>query len=90
MPAKKNLIGQKFGKLTVIKETNERIDGKVVWECKCNCGNIFYTNTSRLTSGKTSSCGCLFKTSPKINIGDKFNMLTVIEPILDKPHYFKC
>ena len=90
MPAKKNLIGQKFGKLTVIKETNKRIDGKIVWKCKCDCGNTFYTNTSRLTSGNTRSCGCLSKTSPKIKIGDKFNMLTVIEPILDKPHYFKC
>ena len=38
MPAKINLIGQKFGKLTVIKETKERKNKSIVWICKCDCG----------------------------------------------------
>jgi len=38
MPSKINLIGQKFGKLTVIEETKERKNKSVVWICKCECG----------------------------------------------------
>lgn len=87
---KKNLVGQRFEKLLVIKETEKRIDGKVVWECKCDCGNICYVPTSRLTSGNTRSCGCLAHNSPKIKIGDKFNLLTVVSAVEGKPHYFKC
>ena len=30
---KKNLVGQRFEKLLVLKETDKRIDGKIVWEC---------------------------------------------------------
>lgn len=29
----KNLIGKKFGTLTVIEQTNKRISGSVVWKC---------------------------------------------------------
>lgn len=87
---KKNLVGQRFEKLLVLRETEKRIDGKVVWECQCDCGNICYVPTSRLTSGNTRSCGCLAHSSPKIKIGDKFNLLTVVAPIKDRPHYFKC
>lgn len=90
MMPKKNLIGQRFEKLLVLRETEKRIDGKVVWECQCDCGNICYVPTSRLTSGNTRSCGCLAHNSPKIKVGDKFNLLTVISPIKNKPHYFKC
>ena len=55
-----DLIGQKYGKLTVIRKTNERTaTGKVIWECRCDCGNTKFTNTSSLQTGKTKSCGCL-------------------------------
>ena len=55
---KNNLIGQKFGYLTVLEETNKREYGKIIWKCQCDCGNIVYLNTSRLTSGNDTSCGC--------------------------------
>lgn len=89
MPTK-NLIGQVFTKLTVLEKTEKRIDGKIVWKCQCECGNIAYVPTSRLTSGNTRSCGCLAHSSPKLKIGDKINLLTIIEPIPDRPHYYKC
>ena len=34
-----NLLGQKFGKLTVIEKTDRRNSGAIVWKCKCECGN---------------------------------------------------
>lgn len=55
-----DLIGQKFGMLTVIKETGRK-DSKVLWLCQCSCKNKNYINvtTTSLRNGKTKSCGCL-------------------------------
>ena len=37
----KNLVGKKFGKLTVIKLSEKRnpTNNKILWECLCDCGN---------------------------------------------------
>lgn len=60
MGAKRNLIGLKFGRLTVIGDgVHENWVHK--WECKCECGNVVLVNTSKLTTGHTRSCGCLQK-----------------------------
>ena len=37
---KDNLIGQKFGKLTVVGENPIRKNEHVCWDCKCDCGNL--------------------------------------------------
>ena len=55
---KSNLIGKRFGHLTVIEETSERQYGKIIWKCACDCGNVVKLNTSRLTNGNDISCGC--------------------------------
>lgn len=52
-----DLTGKKFGKLTVLKRTENR-GQKVYWECKCDCGNIKDVEAYRLTHGQTQSCGC--------------------------------
>lgn len=55
---KSNLIGKRFGKLTVINETEQRdVKGNIIWECKCDCGNISYVSTNSLNSKNTTSCG---------------------------------
>lgn len=55
----KDLMGQRFGKLTVI-ECMGKLDGRrYSWKCICDCGNEIIVQTSRLTSGNTKSCGCL-------------------------------
>ena len=33
-----NEIGNKYGKLTVIASTPERIRNRICWICKCECG----------------------------------------------------
>lgn len=38
MVAKKNLIGMKFGSLTVIREAGSNKDGRALWLCRCVCG----------------------------------------------------
>ena len=52
------LEGQKFGHLTVIKRLRTNKEGRVVWQCECDCGNLMETVSSRLKCGKTRSCGC--------------------------------
>lgn len=54
----KDLVGQKFGLLTVTAKTDKRSAGSVVWECICSCGNIAYVRSGNLHSGHTVSCGC--------------------------------
>lgn len=53
------MIGQKFGRLTVIEELPERKHGSRVYRCKCDCGNIINARKDMLKNGNTRSCGCL-------------------------------
>lgn len=82
---RKSLIGQKFGQLTVIKATDERRHGSVVWECICDCGNITYATTEGLRVGDNISCGCKnkakekFSQSYKVDLTNKqYGLLTVL------------
>ncbi len=62
MPAKKNLIGQTFGWLTVIKEAEPLIlaSGKSRTQCVClcKCGKETIVSSQSLIQGTTISCGC--------------------------------
>lgn len=56
----KDLTGQKFGKLTVLKLADERTNaGGAKWVCKCECGNFKEVSGKALQCGDTMSCGCL-------------------------------
>lgn len=85
MPAKLNLLNQKFGKLTVIEETNKRKNNSVVWKCKCECGNITYFSTKELRNDGLIQCSeCGHNRKPQTNIreeyiGKKYGMFTVLE-----------
>lgn len=60
-----NLLGQKFGRLTVVEwiPPKERKSQMFAWKCKCDCGSdkVVITATVKLKSGQTKSCGCLKK-----------------------------
>lgn len=66
-----DLVGKKFGRLTVIKKV--KIKGKRSFRycCKCKCGNEIFVKTSELMSGNTRSCGCLQKEIAKKNSLEK-------------------
>ena len=55
---KLNLAGQRFGKLTAIKDTWKRYRGLAIWQCKCDCGNTCEVTSNHLRTGHTTSCGC--------------------------------
>lgn len=52
------LVGQKFGRLTVIKRAGSTAAKKKLWLCLCDCGNERRVPAGDLRSGKSVSCGC--------------------------------
>jgi hypothetical protein len=54
----KNEINHKYGRLLVVGKSNKRIDNKIVWICKCDCGKLVEVCGRELRNGDTKSCGC--------------------------------
>lgn len=58
----KELTGLRFGKLTVIKRTDDCVSANghrcIQWLCKCDCGSTVVLKGSSLISGYNKSCGC--------------------------------
>ena len=52
-------IGQRFGKLLVIEQAGRNNLKKVLWKCKCDCGNEIDVVAGSLVTGNTASCGCV-------------------------------
>lgn len=75
---RKDLTGQKFNRLTVIKQIEDYVDknGKhyAQWLCECDCANKakLTVRGCNLISGNTTSCGCLRKEISSIN-NKKYN-----------------
>lgn len=55
-----DLTGKTFGKLTVIKHSEERVTRgsktRAVWECRCECGNIVLRTSESLLDEKDRMC----------------------------------
>lgn len=58
MGKKLDLVGQRFGRLVVIREAGRDRYGAVLWLCKCDCWTEVTVRGSSLKSGHTTSCGC--------------------------------
>lgn len=63
----KDLTGQQFGLLTVISQSKQRRNNKIMWLCQCKCGKYTTVAGSDLTTGNTASCGCKHKSMGEIN-----------------------
>jgi hypothetical protein len=59
MPRLLNRIGERFGKLVVVAAAGRNKLKKVIWECKCDCGNTTTVAAGSLVTGNTTSCGCI-------------------------------
>lgn len=94
---KLDIIGMKFGNLTVISSAGCR-NSKTVWNCLCGCGKTISVIGGSLKSGNTKSCGCLRKSyvklpRNKISIGDCYGRLTVLSLNVikgNRGYYHKC
>lgn len=54
-----SLVGEKFGKLTVIQRVENNRYNHVCYECKCDCGGTAFVDAGNLRQGITQSCGCI-------------------------------
>jgi hypothetical protein len=52
------LIGQKFGRLTVVEKDGYDAHKHIVWRCRCECGGQTFASTNALRSGNSRTCGC--------------------------------
>lgn len=85
-----DIIGEKYGRLTILELTNERQFGNKVMNCLCDCGKEHKVSMNALKSGSIKSCGCSI--SPDL-IGQIFGRLTVIENLGAKEYgkqFFLC
>lgn len=51
------LTGRVFGRLTVVGTAPRTY--QTMWACRCECGKELLVSGTNLTTGHTSSCGCL-------------------------------
>lgn len=57
----KNLVGQKFGLLTVTERAANTLQNKSTWHTSCECGSSMIVRATYLKNGAVRSCGCLIK-----------------------------
>lgn len=100
----KDITNQKFGRLLVLKQSENRINGRIAWDCQCDCGKKISVRGDSLRGGKTKSCGCLLKEKAKEMIaingnnkimqdlcGQTFGELTVLSLEKENNHsYWLC
>ena len=98
-----DLVGKRFGRLTVIKRVDkpeEKKQSRCYWLCSCDCGNIKVTNSQDLGRKHTTSCGCKQEENRKALNDSKrkdlkgmvFGRLLVIEqaPTKKQSTYWLC
>lgn len=62
-------VGQRIGKLVVIKPTEQRTyKQNIVYECKCDCGNTVFVDVDSLNKKEKISCGCSRKSLGELTI----------------------
>lgn len=54
-----NLVGLRFGILTVTERASNGKHGDAMWVCRCDCGNTLTVRAGDLRCGHTKSCKCM-------------------------------
>jgi hypothetical protein len=74
-----DLTNKRFSKLIVIRKTEKTNHyNNPYWECKCDCGNTFFSLSYPLRVGKRTSCGCSNPNKFQDLTGRRYGLLTVI------------
>ena len=98
MPNLIDLTNQRFGRLLVLYRAPNQ-GKRVMWHCRCDCGNEKDIQGALLRNGHTSSCGCLHKEqlskrSIKDLTGLRSGRLVALEPTdqrnADQKVIWKC
>ena len=95
--AEQSLIGQRFGALEVIEFARRNNSNKLVYRCKCDCGNEIEVIGQHLKNGSTKSCGCYRKQAntnrlTKDETDKIYGHLTVLEYDFNRDNeaWWKC
>ena len=96
--SKDNMIGRRFGRLTVLRldedVTQKNKNHAKSYICQCDCGNVKTIRRANLLSGSSTSCGCFLRDFNKDNnskkvkdlIGQRFGKLTVTKKKENDPN----
>lgn len=83
----KDMVGLKFGKLTVISKSDYKNNSSnhTYWNCQCECGNKCVVSGVNLRMGNTVSCGCIVSKGEQLigNILTKLNILYKTQKTFD-------
>lgn len=55
----RDITGQRFGRLIALQPTDARMSRCVVWQFRCDCGELKLASVNAVSTGTTQSCGCL-------------------------------
>jgi hypothetical protein len=62
-----DITGHRFGRLLATEQC-EKINGRLAWSCRCDCGAVLRVSSNSLRTGKTRSCGCLRVEAARENV----------------------
>lgn len=65
---RESIIGERFGKLTVLEFVGKDKFRQSLFKCQCDCGNFVVVNSNKLKSNHTTSCGCYQKEWARKNL----------------------
>lgn len=58
---KVEMVGSRFGRLTVLRQSDTKSGRHFAWVARCDCGTTVVVAGGKLRSGHTQSCGCIQK-----------------------------
>ncbi len=59
MPRTKDMLGERYGRLTVAARSDRKSRKGAMWICRCDCGGVKIASREYLIRGTVRSCGCL-------------------------------
>lgn len=84
-----DLVGQRFGRLVVLRDSGRNQNYQILWDCQCDCGKVKTVNGYSLIRGATQSCGCIRREktaslNEKDITGMRFGKLVAIRQIPER------
>ena len=85
------MIGQKFGRLTILRRIENYKPKNIYYECECECGNIKIVRKDHLKDGSTKSCGCLLHQAKETteNLKEKVKQINPYLEFIDEPDNYQ-
>lgn len=63
-----DITDMRSGKLVAIRDIGVNERNQHIWECRCDCGNLYNVEAGLFTQKRVRSCGCLIEPVLKENV----------------------